>query len=79
MSVASRHLHFANEQQKEGCMPITLADVPKAITDKPGMDDLLVTFVNHWGMDSYTPPDNVMESVRQIIILALDAARDCQS
>jgi hypothetical protein len=54
----------------------TLADVPKQLASRPDLNAALATFVDHWGMDSYEPPAEVVGSVRQILRLALAAAHD---
>lgn len=51
-------------------------EIPTKIASKPDLADDLVQFVNHWGLDAYTPPEHVIESVRQIVLLSLDRARE---
>ena len=57
-------------------MTPTLADVPKQLVAKPHVADLLQLFVDHYGMDSYHPCDDTIESVRQIVKIALADARN---
>ena len=49
------------------------ADIPKMIAREGDMADKLNVFVHFWGLDSYTPPEDVVATVRGIVTLALNA------
>jgi hypothetical protein len=53
------------------------ADVPRRLTLQNGLSEKLETFVDHWMLDYYDPPEDVVSVVRQIISLALNASHDC--
>lgn len=55
----------------------TFADIPKELAQRPDLDAALTEFVNHWGIEAYEPPEAVMGTVRQIVLLAIDASRGC--
>jgi hypothetical protein len=50
------------------------ADVPRRLTLQNGLSEKLETFVDHWMLDYYDPPEDVVSVVRQIISLALNAS-----
>jgi len=60
---------------KHGNAAVRLDDIPQLIAAEPEIAVGLTFFVNHWGLDGYSPPNGVRESVRGIITLALNAAR----
>jgi hypothetical protein len=53
----------------------TWDDIIPALKRNPELQKDLGQFVDNWPMiNCYTPPENVTESIRQIVILALNEA-----
>lgn len=56
----------------------TLDFVREKIASDPALAEELVTFVDHWGMDHYDPPESTISAVRQIVLIACGDARSQQ-
>lgn len=74
MSIPKQDERTPDRHPSEKCNA-RLRDVPKMIAGAPDIADGLATFVNYWGLDAYTPPDGIRESVRGIVTLALNESR----
>jgi hypothetical protein len=59
-------------------MTAHLNKVAEQLAARPKAQELLRTFVDHWGLDYYDPPEETVSLVRQIILLAVSASEDVQ-
>ena len=55
-----------------------IAKAAEKLSRSPKWRDQLDVFVNHWGMDAYTPPDQTEKLVREIVIAFLIAADEAK-
>jgi hypothetical protein len=50
------------------------AELVKRLGAMPEFDDKLAVFINHWGLDAYDAPNDVIDCVRHIVAVARSAA-----
>ena len=60
-------------------MAARFEDIPAKLSGRPDLAHELGVFADFWGLDCYTPPEHVAASVRQIVILALQAAQKVEA